>query len=136
MRMPASRIAGIPPFTYIHIRRKVLSNGMINRRDIKRVCAQIAREFRPQRIILFGSYAYGEPTPDSDVDLLVVMPLEGRAMDKAVEISRRLEHRFPIDLLVRSPEELRQRLEWNDFFLKEATEKGVVMYDAVDARVD
>jgi uncharacterized protein len=100
------------------------------------VCAQIAREFRPQRIILFGSYAYGEPTPDSDVDLLVVMPLEGRAMDKAVEISRRLEHRFPIDLLVRSPEELRQRLEWNDFFLKEATEKGVVMYDAVDARVD
>ena len=109
---------------------------MINRRDIKRVCAQIAREFRPQRIILFGSYAYGEPTPDSDVDLLVVMPLEGRAMDKAVEISRRLEHRFPIDLLVRSPEELRQRLEWNDFFLKEATEKGVVMYDAVDARVD
>ena len=52
------------------------------------------------------------------------------------EISRRLEHRFPIDLLVRSPEELRQRLEWNDFILKEATEKGVVMYDAVDARVD
>jgi hypothetical protein len=44
-----------------------------------------------------------------------------------------LEHRFPIDLLVRSPEELRQRLEWNDFFLKEATEKGVVMYDAADA---
>ena len=109
---------------------------MINRRDIKRVCAQIAREFRPQRIILFGSYAYGEPTPDSDVDLLVVMPLEGRAMDKAVEISRRLEHRFPIDLLVRSPEELRQRLAWNDFFLREATEKGVVMYDAADARVD
>jgi len=106
---------------------------MINRRDIKRVCAQIAREFRPQRISLFGSYAYGEPTPDSDVDLLVVMPLEGRAMDKAVEISRRLEHRFPIDLLVRSPEELRQRLAWNDFFLREATEKGVVMYDAADA---
>ena len=100
------------------------------------MCTQIAREFRPQRIILFGSYAYGEPTPDSDVDLLVVMPLEGRAMDKAVEISRRLEHRFPIDLLVRSPEELRQRLAWNDFFLREATEKGVVMYDAVDARVD
>mgnify|MGYP000854533340 CR=1 FL=1 len=124
---------GIPAFTFIQIRRKVLGNGMISRRDIKRVCAQIAREFRPQRIILFGSYAYGEPTPDSDVDLLVVMPLEGRAMDKAVEISRRLEHRFPIDLLVRSPEELRQRLAWNDFFLREATEKGVVMYDAADA---
>ncbi len=109
---------------------------MISRQDIKQVCRKIAREFRPQRIILFGSYAYGRPTPDSDVDLLVVMPLTGRATDKAVEISSRLEHRFPIDLLVRSPEDIRQRLEWNDFFLREATEKGVVMYDAAHARVD
>ena len=106
---------------------------MIGRRDIRRVCAQIAREFRPQRIILFGSYAYGQPTPDSDVDLLVIMPLKGRATEQAVEISRRLEHRFPIDLLVRSPEEVRQRLAWNDFFLREATEKGVVMYESADA---
>jgi predicted nucleotidyltransferase len=85
---------------------------------------------------LFGSYAWGRPTPDSDVDLLVVMPLTGGAMDKAVEISSRLEHRFPIDLLVRSPADLRQRLEWNDFFLRKATEQGVVMYDAAHARVD
>ena len=106
---------------------------MIRRRDIKRVCNQIAREFRPQRIILFGSYAYGQPSPDSDVDLLVIMPLKGRATEQAVEISRRLEHRFPIDLLVRSPEEVRQRLAWNDFFLREATEKGVVMYESTDA---
>jgi predicted nucleotidyltransferase len=106
---------------------------MISRKDIKRVCAQIARGFRPQRIILFGSYASGKPTPDSDVDLLVIMPFKGRTIEKAVEISSRLEHRFPIDLLVRSPEEVRQRLEWNDFFLREVTEKGVVMYDSADA---
>ena len=106
---------------------------MIRRRDIKRVCAQIAREFRPQKIILFGSYAYGQPTADSDVDLLVIMPFKGRATEQAVEISRRLEHRFPIDLLVRSPEEVRQRLAWNDFFLREATEKGVVMYGSAYA---
>ena|SRR5438876_12439029 len=106
---------------------------MISRRDIKRVCTQIARGFRPHRIILFGSYAYGKPTPDSDVDLLVIMPLQGRATDKAVEISSQLEHRFPIDLLVRSPEQVRQRLAWNDFFLREVTEKGVVMYDATDS---
>ena len=109
---------------------------MIRRRDIKRVCAQIAREFRPQRIILFGSYAYGKPTADSDVDLLVIMPLSGRPIDKAVEISSRLEHRFPIDLLVRSPEEIRRRLAWNDFFLREATDKGVVMYESTDPGVD
>lgn len=67
------------------------------------------------------------------MDLLVIMPLTGRAMEKAVEISSRLEHRFPIDLLVRSPEDVRQRLAWNDFFLREVTEKGVVMYDSTDA---
>jgi uncharacterized protein len=128
--------SGIPPFTFGEARGTITAVKMISRRDIKRVCAQIVREFRPQRIILFGSYAYGRPTPDSDVDLLVVMPLKVRATDKAVEISNRLEHQFPIDLLVRSPEELRQRIEWNDFFLREATEKGVVMYDAADARVD
>ena len=83
---------------------------MIAWADIERYGAAIAREFRPQKIILFGSYAYGKPTPDSDVDLLVIMPLQGRATEKAVEISSQLEHRFPIDLLVRSPEELRQRL--------------------------
>jgi predicted nucleotidyltransferase len=90
----------------------------------------IGREFRPRRIILFGSYAYGKPSPDSDVDLLVVMPHQGRAIDKAIEIIGKLEHRFPIDLIVRSPAELRQRLKWNDFFLREATEKGVVMYES------
>ena len=105
---------------------------MISRRDIKRVCAQIARRFRPQRIILFGSYAYGKPTPDSDVDLLVIMSLEGRTTEKAVEISSSLEYRFPIDLVVRTPEEVRQRLAWNDFFLREVTEQGVVMYDSFD----
>jgi len=61
------------------------------------------------------------------------MPLQGRATEKAVEISSCLEHRFPIDVLVRSPEEVRQRLAWNDFFLREVTEHGVVMYDTIDA---
>jgi predicted nucleotidyltransferase len=97
------------------------------------VCAQIAREFRPWRIIPFGSYAYGQPGPDSDVDLLVIMPLKGRSTDQAIEISKRLEHRFPIDLVVRSPEEVRQRLAWNDFFLREVTEKGLLMYESADA---
>ena len=106
---------------------------MISRRDIRRVCAQIAREFRPGRIILFGSYAYGKPGPDSDVDLLVIMPLKGRSTDQAIEISKRLEHRFPIDRVVRSPEEVRQRLAWNDFFLREATQKGLLMYESADA---
>lgn len=108
---------------------------MVSKRDIRRVCRQIAREFKPERIVLFGSYAYGRPTPDSDVDLLVVMPFEGRATEQAVRISSRLDHRFPIDLLVRTPQEIRQRLEWNDVVLREITSKGEVLYESGNAGV-
>lgn len=106
---------------------------MVSRRDIRRVCSQIAREFKPERIVLFGSYAYGQPTPDSDVDLLVVMPFEGRPTEQAVKISSRLDHRFPIDLLVRTPQEIRQRLEWNDVVLREITGRGEVLYESGNA---
>ena len=105
-------------------------DDMVNRRDIRRVCNQIVREFQPHRVILFGSYAYGRPTPDSDVDLLVVMPFQGRSTEQAVKISSRLDHRFPIDVLVRTPEEVKQRLAWNDFFIREITEKGKVLYES------
>lgn len=109
--------------------------NMVSRRDIRRVCSQIAREFKPQRIVLFGSYAYGRPTPDSDVDLLIVMPFEGRPADQAVRISNRLDHSFPIDLLVHTPQEVRQRLEWDDVVLREITNKGEVLYESGDAGV-
>ncbi|MBI4507617.1 MAG: nucleotidyltransferase domain-containing protein [Chloroflexi bacterium] len=81
-------------------------------------------------MILFGSYAYGDPTGASDVDLLVILPFEGSNMRKAVEIMNRVSPRFPVDLLVRTPEQVRQRLAWNDFFLREVMEKGKVLYES------
>ena len=89
-----------------------------------------AELFRPEKIILFGSYAYGNPTEDSDVDILVVMPHKGASYLKASEISTKVRNAFPMDLLVRSPAIIRQRIAWNDFFLREITEKGKVLYDA------
>ena len=109
------------------------SQPMVSQSEIKKVCRQIAREFKPRKIILFGSYAYGKPSPDSDVDLLVIMPHKGRATDRAVEINSRLEHHFPIDVIVRSPRDVQKRLRWNDYFLREVTEKGVVLYESADA---
>jgi uncharacterized protein len=96
---------------------------------------EIARQFQPQRVILFGSYAYGTPADNSDVDLLAVMPCDTQEYRKATEISLAVGHRFPMDLLVRSPEILRQRLKWNDWFLKEVVEKGIVLCDAADTRM-
>lgn len=87
----------------------------VERKVILDLAQRIAREFQPEKIVLFGSYAYGTPTADSDVDLLVVMPFEERGTMKAVEIMHKLHPRIPLDLLVRSPEDLRRRLEWNDF---------------------
>ena len=91
---------------------------------------KIARQFQPERIILFGSYAYGTPDENSDVDLLVVMNHAGRAAGQAIKILDTVAPRFAVDLLIRTPEELTRRLAWNDFFLREVVEKGMALYDA------
>jgi uncharacterized protein len=102
---------------------------MVTRRQIRAYAAEIAREFRPRRIILFGSYAYGKPNRDSDVDLLVIMPHKGRGVEKSIEIRLKLRAPFPMDLLVRSPQKIRQRLAWGDCFVQEVLDKGEVLYE-------
>ena len=106
------------------------SRMVIGADSIQKVVAQIVQEFHPERVILFGSYASGTPTPESDVDLLVVMPCEGKETRKAIEILHTIDPKIPIDLLVRTPERLEQRLTWNDFFLQEIMEKGQLLYEA------
>ena len=102
---------------------------MVTREDIQATCDDIVREFTPLQVILFGSYAYGTPTEDSDVDLLVVMDIpKSEFRNKAVEIRQRIPHRFSLDLLVRSPEEIASRVSYNDWFLREITEKGDFLY--------
>ncbi len=104
--------------------------------QIKNLCRQIVENFNPQKIILFGSYAYGEPNADSDVDLLVVMPFEGRDSQKAIEIRTKIQTTMPLDLLVRTSEQVRTRIEMEDFFMREINEKGKVLYEADNAGMD
>jgi predicted nucleotidyltransferase len=95
--------------------------------DIKE---RLVRELNPQQIILFGSYAYGRPTADSDVDLLIVMDSNDRPVARAARVSKLLRPRpFPIDILVRTPEEIRYRLKIGDLFVREIFERGKVLYD-------
>ncbi|MFQ5640608.1 MAG: nucleotidyltransferase domain-containing protein [bacterium] len=94
------------------------------------VLEQIKTKFRPQKIILFGSYAYGNPRPESDVDLMVVMETELKQSEQALEILRKLDFRFGMDLIVRTPRVLKQSIEWGDFFLQDVVEKGIVLYDS------
>ena len=102
---------------------------MVTRQEIQATCDDIVREFAPLQVILFGSYAYGTPTEDSDVDLLVVMDIpKSEFTRKAIEIRQRISYCFGMDLLVRSPEEIAYRVSYNDWFLREITEKGEILH--------
>jgi predicted nucleotidyltransferase len=103
---------------------------MVEMKRITDLTSQIAREFNPDRIILFGSYAYGQPGDDSDVDILVVLPFKGKPVRKAIEIRNRINPGIPVDLIVRTPEQVAERIANNDWFMREIVEKGRTMYEA------
>jgi len=100
---------------------------------IEDVIRQIVDKFHPQQIILFGSYAAGQPQPESDVDLLVVMDTPLRESEQAYLICREIDYLFGLDLLVISPGRLKQRLEWGDSFLHGIIQAGIVRYESPDA---
>jgi len=100
--------------------------------EIERFSRQIGEQFGAEKVVLFGSYAEGIATEDSDVDLLIVCRCEGRSVDKSVEIRMKLRPQFPVDLLVRTPEKIRQRIEMGDNFIKGILEEGKVLYEAND----
>ncbi len=104
--------------------------------EIQRVVRQIAEGFRPRKVILFGSYAGGTPTADSDVDLLVAMETSLPNVEQAVAIRRAVRFPFPTDLLVRTPQQIAERVALGDVFMREVLAKGVVLYEAPDAGVD
>jgi len=106
---------------------------MVAMKDIRNFSRRVARQFRPRRIILFGSYAEGQATRDSDVDLLVILPHRGKAVEKSVAIRLATRPPFPLDLLVRTPQEVRKRLAMGDTFIRDILEKGKVLYEADDA---
>lgn len=98
--------------------------------DIQNISDQIRREFAPRKIILFGSHSWGTPSDDSDVDLLVVAQFEGKPWRFAVEIRDRIKPTIPLDLMVRTPEQLQERLAKHDMLLTEIVTRGTVLYEA------
>jgi predicted nucleotidyltransferase len=100
-------------------------------RIIRRFAREVADRFHPDKIILFGSYAYGTPHADSDVDILVVMPARNQ-LDMAVRISLDIDPPFPLDIIVRTPKNMKWRLEEGDSFLREITSQGKVLYEKAD----
>jgi predicted nucleotidyltransferase len=106
----------------------------VPKRVIRCFADEVAKRFQPDKIILFGSHAYGMPHADSDVDILVVMPARNE-LGQAVRIRLAVDYRFPLDLLVRTPKNLAWRLAEGDCFLKEIIAKGKVLYEKDNPRM-
>jgi predicted nucleotidyltransferase len=110
---------------------------MVDTVDINTYVKKLTEEFKPERVVLFGSYARGTANEDSDVDLLVIMSHKGRNVDQALTIRKRINRSFPLDLIVKTPVETRQRLKMKDSFITTILEDGKVLYDkARHFRVD
>jgi len=109
---------------------------MVDLKNIKEFSSRLVREYRPQRVILFGSYANGTPRPDSDVDLFVIMPFKGQGALKAAEMAAGLNPPFAVDIVVRTASQVKRRLALNDFFVRGVLNNGRVLYEAADARMD
>jgi predicted nucleotidyltransferase len=103
-------------------------------RVIRKFARDVAEQFQPEKIVLFGSYAYGTPHKDSDVDILVIMPCRNE-LDQAVKIHWGLMPPFPLDIIVRKPKEMEWRLAEGESFTTEITTRGKVLYEKVGARV-
>ncbi len=97
---------------------------------LSEMVSKIVKHFHPDKVILFGSRAWGEPTKESDLDILVVMDVDGSPIRKASEISRIARPRFlPMDIIVRTPDEIEHRIGIGDPFIKRIMNHGKVLYE-------
>ena len=97
---------------------------------IREIVSKIVKHFHPDKVILFGSRAWGEPTGESDLDILVVMDVDGSPIRKASEISRIARPRFlPMDIIVRTSDEIERRIRMGDPFIKRIMNRGKVLYE-------
>src|ERR1700679_2201891 len=101
---------------------------------IRRFARRIAEAFQPDKIILFGSYAYGTPHEESDVDLLVIMRCRN-AIDQSIRIKTAFKRLFSLDLIVRTAWQIERGLKDDNRFLREIIEKGKVLYEARHGQV-
>lgn len=101
---------------------------MIQYQEIEAYAKELVAKFKPEKVVLFGSYATGSASEDSDVDLLVIMPYSGKASRQALEIRQAIRKRFPLDLIVQSPNEAQRRVHAGDPFIVNALANGRVLY--------
>jgi uncharacterized protein len=101
---------------------------MASAKKISRIVASIVAECSPERVILFGSHAYGTPDRDSDIDLFIVADMPGLPAERVRLVRRAIKERASIDIVVRSPKDIEASLKGRDWFVQEVFERGKVLY--------
>lgn len=108
--------------------KQVRKNKLL--KELKRITRLIIEDYSPEKIILFGSYAYGNPSEDSDIDLLIIKESSKRRIDRFCEVRKIIRHVQGISVqpVVFTKNELKKRLQIGDDFIKEILERGQVLY--------
>ena len=109
---------------------------MVNDKKIKKLINKLAEKiiikYKPEKIILFGSYVYGNPSQDSDIDLLIIKNTSKRPLDRRVNVREIIydqKRRIPVSPLVFTEDEIEKCLSVNDYFIEEIIKKGEVLYE-------
>ncbi|MFH1048466.1 MAG: nucleotidyltransferase domain-containing protein [Patescibacteria group bacterium] len=102
---------------------------MKNKKEIKRITDQIVKKYKPEKIILFGSFAYGKPKPSSDIDLLIIKNSGKIKVERIKEVLMKVESEIPLEPLVYTPKEIQERLDLGDFFFQNVFRKGKLLYE-------
>lgn len=106
----------------------------IKQKDIQAVVKKIAENYKPEKIYLFGSFAWGKPTYDSDVDLFIVKNTKARWLQRHSEVRSLINGVLPVDVLIYTPEETKRRLDLGDFFVQNIINKGKILYEETTSK--
>ncbi|MEZ4658722.1 MAG: nucleotidyltransferase domain-containing protein [Caldilineaceae bacterium] len=113
-------VEGVHSFAFMTVTKEILD----------KIVERIVSTLSPEKIILFGSYAYGDPNSDSDVDLLIIQQTDKRPAQRSVAVSKLIRPRpFPVDILVKTPQEIQQALQNGNYFIREILERGKILYE-------
>lgn len=98
-------------------------------KKIKKTADLIAQKYKPEKIILFGSFARGKPTEDSDIDLLIIKKTKKKWLERQIEVGKIIDGEIATDTLIQTPSEIRRRLDLGDFFYRNILKKGTLLYE-------
>ena len=106
-----------------------LRRNILYAKELKRIISVLKIKYKPEKIILFGSFAQGNAQKDSDIDLMIIKETRQNPWKRQDTVERLVTRKVPVDLLVYTPRELKNRIDLGDTFTREVFTKGKLVYE-------